>query len=174
MQSEQIAGDLLKVKAVFLRPDEPFTWASGIKSPIYCDNRLTLTDVAVRTDVENALAQTIRQSYPGAEVLMLGIAAVGAVSAVIRNYFASRTSQTIGKELRQDMYRNVQRLSLENIDRLQPASIITRITNDVTQIQDFINSIMKMLYAPPPPYFRMSSAVMKPCSYPSFSSSERT
>lgn len=82
MQSEQIAGDLLKVKAVFLRPDEPFTWASGIKSPIYCDNRLTLTDVAVRTDVENALAQTIRQSYPGAEVLM-GTSTAGIAHAAI-------------------------------------------------------------------------------------------
>lgn len=82
MQSEQIAGDLLKAKAVFLRPDEPFTWASGIKSPIYCDNRLTLTDVAVRTDVENALAQTIRQSYPGAEVLM-GTSTAGIAHAAI-------------------------------------------------------------------------------------------
>ena len=82
MQSEQIAGDLLKVKAVFLRPDEPFTWASGIKSPIYCDNRLTLTDVAVRTDVENALAQTIRQRYPGAEVLM-GTSTAGIAHAAI-------------------------------------------------------------------------------------------
>ena len=52
----QIAEDLLKIKAVFFRPEEPFTWASGIKSPVYCDNRLTLTDVAVRTDVENGLA----------------------------------------------------------------------------------------------------------------------
>ena len=82
MQSEQIAGDLLKVKAVFLRPDEPFTWASGIKSPIYCDNRLTLTDVAVRTDVENALAQTIRHRYPGAEVLM-GTSTAGIAHAAI-------------------------------------------------------------------------------------------
>lgn len=82
MQSEQIAGDLLKVKAVFLRPDEPFTWASGIKSPIYCDNRLTLTDVAVRTDVENALAQTIRKSYPQAEVLM-GTSTAGIAHAAI-------------------------------------------------------------------------------------------
>ena len=82
MRNEQIAGDLLKAKAVFLRPDEPFTWASGIKSPIYCDNRLTLTDVAVRTDVENALAQTIRQSYPGAEVLM-GTSTAGIAHAAI-------------------------------------------------------------------------------------------
>ena len=52
----KIAKDLLKIQAVFLRPDEPFTWASGIKSPIYCDNRLTLSDHQVRLDVENGLA----------------------------------------------------------------------------------------------------------------------
>ena len=55
----KIAEDLLKIKAVFLRPEEPFTWASGIKSPIYCDNRLTLSDVEVRNDVENAIAELI-------------------------------------------------------------------------------------------------------------------
>lgn len=82
-------------------------------------------------------------------VMMLGIALIGAVSAVMRNYFASRTSQSVGKELRRDMYHNVTGLSLENIDRLQPASIITRITNDVTQIQDFINSIMRMMVKAP-------------------------
>ena len=60
---EQIAADLLRIKAVFLRPSEPFTWASGIKSPIYCDNRLTLSDVAVREDVENGLAELIRKYY---------------------------------------------------------------------------------------------------------------
>lgn len=81
--------------------------------------------------------------------IMLLIALIGAVSAVVRNYFASRTSQVIGRELRQDMYHNVAGLSLENIDRLQPASIITRITNDVTQIQDFINSIMRMMVKAP-------------------------
>ena len=81
--------------------------------------------------------------------VMLGIALVGAVSAVMRNNFASRTSQTIGKELRRDMYHTVQGLSLENIDRLQPSSIITRITNDVTQIQEFINSIMRMMVKAP-------------------------
>ena len=59
--SKQIAKDLLKIKAVFFRPEEPFTWASGIKSPVYCDNRLTLTSPEVRTDVENALAETIRR-----------------------------------------------------------------------------------------------------------------
>lgn len=82
-------------------------------------------------------------------LVMLGIAMVGAISAVMRNRFASRTSQTIGKELRCDIYHNVAQLSLENIDRLQPASIITRITNDVVQIQDFINSIMRMMVKAP-------------------------
>ena len=82
-------------------------------------------------------------------IIMLLIALTGAVSAVMRNHFASRTSQTIGKELRQDMYHNVAGLSLENIDRLQPASIITRITNDVTQIQEFINSMMRMMVKAP-------------------------
>lgn len=76
--------------------------------------------------------------------VMLGIALMGAVGAVMRNVFASRTSQTIGKELRSEMFRKVQTLSLENIDRLQPASLITRITNDVTQIQEFVNGCMRM------------------------------
>ena len=67
---EQIAKDLLSIGAVFLRPEDPFTWASGIKSPIYCDNRLTLTSVEVRNHVENALAETIKREYPDAEVLM--------------------------------------------------------------------------------------------------------
>ena len=58
-----IAKDLLKIKAVFFRPDEPFTWASGIKSPVYCDNRLTLTAPEVRDDVENALAKTIKENF---------------------------------------------------------------------------------------------------------------
>ena len=66
---EQIAKDLLSIGAVFLRPEDPFTWASGIKSPIYCDNRLTLTSVEVRNHVENALAETIKREYPDAEVL---------------------------------------------------------------------------------------------------------
>lgn len=82
-------------------------------------------------------------------LIMLAIAIVGAVSAVMRNLFSSRTSQTIGKELRKDMYHNVQQLSLENIDRLQPSSIITRMTNDVTQIQEFINSMMRMMVKAP-------------------------
>ena len=81
----QIAEDLLKIKAVFFRPDEPFTWASGIKSPVYCDNRLTLTDVAVRTDVENGLAALIRERYPEAEVLM-GTSTAGIAHAAITGH----------------------------------------------------------------------------------------
>ena len=65
-----IAKDLLSIKAVFFRPDEPFVWASGIKSPVYCDNRLTLTAPEVRNDVENGLAELIKTEYPQAEVLM--------------------------------------------------------------------------------------------------------
>lgn len=80
---------------------------------------------------------------------MLGIAVTGAFCAVMRNRFASRVSQTIGKELRRDMYHNVQLLSMENIDRLRPSSIITRITNDVAQIQDFINGIMRIMVKAP-------------------------
>jgi len=77
-----IAKDLLSIKAVFFRPDEPFTWASGIKSPVYCDNRLTLTSPAVRTDVENALAETIKREYPDVEVLM-GTSTAGIAHAAI-------------------------------------------------------------------------------------------
>ena len=77
-----IAEDLLKIKAVFLRPNEPFTWASGIKSPIYCDNRLTLSDTQVRDDVENGLATLIRKHYPQAEVLM-GTSTAGIAHAAI-------------------------------------------------------------------------------------------
>ena len=77
-----IAEDLLKIKAVFLRPSEPFTWASGIKSPIYCDNRLTLSDTQVRNDVENGLAQLIKEHYPQAEVLM-GTSTAGIAHAAI-------------------------------------------------------------------------------------------
>lgn len=82
MTPEQIASDLLKIKAVFLRPNEPFTWASGIKSPIYCDNRLTLSDVEVREDVENGLAQLIQTYFPNAEVLM-GTSTAGIAHAAI-------------------------------------------------------------------------------------------
>ena len=78
----QIAEDLLKIKAVFLRPEEPFTWASGIKSPIYCDNRLTLSDVAVREDVENVLAGLIREYYPQCEAVM-GTSTAGIAHAAI-------------------------------------------------------------------------------------------
>ena len=77
-----IAEDLLKIKAVFLRPNEPFTWASGIKSPIYCDNRLTLSDIQVRNDVENGLAQLIKEHYPQVEVLM-GTSTAGIAHAAI-------------------------------------------------------------------------------------------
>ena len=77
-----IAEDLLKIKAVFLRPNEPFTWASGIKSPIYCDNRLTLSDTQVRNDVENGLAALIKEHYPEAEVLM-GTSTAGIAHAAI-------------------------------------------------------------------------------------------
>ena len=77
-----IAEDLLKIKAVFLRPNEPFTWVSGIKSPIYCDNRLTLSDTQVRNDVENGLAALIKEHYPEAEVLM-GTSTAGIAHAAI-------------------------------------------------------------------------------------------
>ena len=77
-----IAKDLLKIKAVFFRPEEPFTWASGIKSPVYCDNRLTLTAPDVRTDVENGLAKLIKEKYPEAEVLM-GTSTAGIAHAAI-------------------------------------------------------------------------------------------
>lgn len=82
ISKEQIAKDLLSIRAVFLRPNEPFTWASGIKSPIYCDNRLTLSDVRVREDVENGIAETIRREYPEAEVLM-GTSTAGIAHAAI-------------------------------------------------------------------------------------------
>ena len=77
-----IAKDLLSIGAVFLRPDEPFIWASGIKSPIYCDNRLTLTAPAVRNDVENGLAEVIRREYPDVQVLM-GTSTAGIAHAAI-------------------------------------------------------------------------------------------
>ena len=77
-----IAKDLLSIQAVFLRPEQPFTWASGIKSPVYCDNRLTLTSVQVRNDVENAIAQTVKEQYPEAEVLM-GTSTAGIAHAAI-------------------------------------------------------------------------------------------
>ena len=79
---ETIARGLLEIGAVFLRPDEPFTWASGIKSPIYCDNRLTLSDPALRSQIEQAIADTIRQEYPEAEALM-GTSTAGIPHAAI-------------------------------------------------------------------------------------------
>ena len=78
----KIAKDLLDIEAVFLRPNEPFTWASGIKSPIYCDNRLILTAPEVRTQVESALCEVIRADYPDAEVLM-GTSTAGIAHAAI-------------------------------------------------------------------------------------------
>ena len=78
----QIARDLLSIRAVFFRPEEPFTWASGIKSPVYCDNRLTLSAPEVRTDVENGLASLIREHFPEAEVLM-GTSTAGIAHAAI-------------------------------------------------------------------------------------------
>ena len=80
--SNCIAKDLLSIRAVFFRPDEPFTWASGIQSPVYCDNRLTLTAPAVRTHVEEGLAALIREYYPEVEVLM-GTSTAGIAHAAI-------------------------------------------------------------------------------------------
>ena len=77
-----VAKDLLSIGAVFLRPDEPFTWASGIKSPIYCDNRLILTAPEARVHVESAIAETVRREYPEAEVLM-GTSTTGIAHAAI-------------------------------------------------------------------------------------------
>lgn len=82
---KMIAEDLLAIKAVFLRPDDPFTWASGIKSPIYCDNRLTLSNVRVRDDVENSFAKLIAEKYPEAEVLM-GTSTAGIAHAAITGH----------------------------------------------------------------------------------------
>lgn len=80
-----IAQDLLKIRAVFFRPEEPFIWASGIKSPVYCDNRLTLSDVSVRTDVEEGLANLITEYYPDAEILM-GTSTAGIAHAAISSH----------------------------------------------------------------------------------------
>ena len=82
MTAETIARDLLKIQAVFFRPDEPFTWASGIKSPVYCDNRLTLTAPEVRTDVETGLSELVKEYYPEVEVLM-GTSTAGIAHAAI-------------------------------------------------------------------------------------------
>ena len=83
--SRKIAKDLLKIQAVFLSPDKPFTWASGIKSPVYCDNRLTLTAPEVRTDVETGLKELIEENYPEAEGLM-GTSTAGIAHAAITAY----------------------------------------------------------------------------------------
>ena len=83
--NELIARDLLSIKAVFFRPEEPFIWASGIKSPVYCDNRLTLTAPQVRNDVENGLASLIREHFPEAEVLM-GTSTAGIAHAAITGH----------------------------------------------------------------------------------------
>lgn len=79
---KEIAKGLLEIEAVFLSPGKPFTWASGIKSPIYCDNRLILTAPSVRDKVENAIADTVRENYPDAEVLM-GTSTAGIAHAAI-------------------------------------------------------------------------------------------
>lgn len=80
-----IAKDLLKIKAVFLRPDEPFTWASGIKSPVYCDNRLILTAPEVRDEVEKTIAETVKKNYPDVQVLM-GTSTAGIAHAAIAGH----------------------------------------------------------------------------------------
>lgn len=83
--AQKIAKDLLRIRAVFFRPEEPFVWASGIKSPVYCDNRLTLTAPDVRSDVETALAETVRREYPEAQVLM-GTSTAGIAHAAITGH----------------------------------------------------------------------------------------
>ncbi|NLO45979.1 MAG: orotate phosphoribosyltransferase [Clostridiales bacterium] len=83
-----IAKSLLSIGAVFFRPDEPFTWASGIKSPVYCDNRLTLTAPSVRLDIENALAAAVKAHYPDCEVLM-GTSTAGIAHAAITAHILS-------------------------------------------------------------------------------------
>ena len=82
MTDIQIAKDLLSIQAVFFRPDEPFVWASGIKSPVYCDNRLTLSAPAVRNDVETGLATLVKENYPDAEALF-GTSTAGIAHAAI-------------------------------------------------------------------------------------------
>ncbi|MCQ2178418.1 MAG: orotate phosphoribosyltransferase, partial [Bacteroidales bacterium] len=79
---KKIAKELLSINAVFLRPDDPFTWASGIKSPIYCDNRLILSAPQARTVVEQAIADTVKREYPGAQMLM-GTSTAGIAHAAI-------------------------------------------------------------------------------------------
>ncbi len=83
--NKKIAKALLSIGAVFLRPEQPFTWASGIKSPVYCDNRLTLTAPEVRNEIENAIAETIRKEYPECEVIM-GTSTAGIAHAAIAGH----------------------------------------------------------------------------------------
>ena len=83
--AKKVAENLLKIKAVFLRPDQPFTWASGIKSPIYCDNRLILTAPEARDIVENAIAETVKREYPEAEALF-GTSTAGIAHAAIAGH----------------------------------------------------------------------------------------
>ena len=83
--AKKVAENLLKIKAVFLRPDEPFIWASGIKSPIYCDNRLILTAPEARDVVENAIAETVKKEYPEAEALF-GTSTAGIAHAAIAGH----------------------------------------------------------------------------------------
>ena len=85
---EKVASELLRIGAVFLRPEEPFTWASGIKSPIYCDNRLILTDPEARNIVEQALADTVKREFPECQVLM-GTATAGIAHAAIAAHLMS-------------------------------------------------------------------------------------
>ena len=85
MTERKIAADLLSIRAVFFRPEEPFTWASGIKRPVDCDNRLTLSAPEVRSDVENGLAEIVKREYPDAEVLM-GTSTAGIAHAAITAY----------------------------------------------------------------------------------------
>ena len=85
---KRIAKDLLSIKAVFLRPEQPFIWASGIKSPIYCDNRLTLSAPEVRNDIENGLAQLVKEHFPEAEALM-GTSTAGIAHAAITAHLLS-------------------------------------------------------------------------------------
>ncbi len=83
---KRIAKALLEIKAVFFRPDEPFTWASGIKSPVYCDNRLILSAPSIREDVEMSIANTVKEYYPEAEALM-GTSTAGIAHAAIAAHF---------------------------------------------------------------------------------------
>ena len=100
MMEKRIAEDLLSIGAVFLRPEQPFTWASGIKSPIYCDNRLILTAPEVRKKVEAAIAETVKAKFPACEVLM-GTSTAGiahaAIAATILDMSAAARRITVGE-----------------------------------------------------------------------------